>query len=310
MKTITHRAKLAPPLRSLVATLLLAIVCPFSGAAQNDFFPTDYVALPAGTTNIAVYAVQQTLNGPWQDGARRAFAADAKTHLLALRVSRLFAVGEQDQYTIAPVMVLSTADSQASTPLSSFVGKTASGLGDLRLGTAFWFHADRVNRNYALASLFVVLPTGDYSSAQTLNIGENRVKTILSMGWMQTLNQRWVLELAPEVAFFGDNPDYRYLNATKRLSQDIAYAATGSLRYKFTPSFHVYASAQLNRGGATQLDGDTYTGAPNNTRAMVGALLLTADNSQLQLRYAQDTQWSNGFRNEGEFALRWSVFFR
>ena len=298
----------APRLSKFAA--LLAILPPLALAAQNDFFPTDFVALNDGKANVAVYAAQQSLNGPWKDGSPQAYASDGKTNLVAIRASRMFSFGENGQYTIAPVVVLSAADTQANAPLSNIVGKSASGFGDLKLGTAFWFHVDRVNRDYALASLFVSLPTGDYSDKQTLNIGENRVKGVLSIGWMKTLAERWVLELAPEVAFFGDNNRYYvYPGAIKRLSQDIAYAATGSLRYKFLPTFHGYASAQVNRGGATQLDGQSHTGAPENTRLAVGALLFTADNSQVQLRYAQDVDAKNGFRNEGEVALRWSVFF-
>ena len=225
----------------------------------------------------------------------------------------MFAVGDEGQYTIAPIVVLNTADTTTESPLSNVVGKRASGTGDLRLGTAFWFHIDRVNRDYALASVFVSLPTGDYAPTQSLNIGENRVKAVLSLGWMKTLAQKWVLEMSPEVAFFGDNDRY-YARTTNgagifRLSQDVAYAATGSLRYKFTPTFHAYASAQVNRGGATQLNDQAYSGAPDNTRLAVGALLFTGNSSQVQLRYAQDVEAKNGFRNDGEVALRWSIYF-
>jgi hypothetical protein len=308
MKTITHRDKPTPSLRSLIATLLLAIVCPFSGAAQNDFFPTDYVALPDGGLNIAAYAAHQTLTGPWANGARTA-PGELTTNLLAVRVSRHFSVGEKSQYTLAPVMVLTAADTNRNTTLSA-LGQPVSGFGDLRLGAAFWPYVDRANREYVLTGVFVSLPTGDYQSSQRLNIGENRIKTVLVAGWMKTLGERWVLDLAPEVAFFGDNK--RYAGADT-LSQDTAYALTGTARYKATPSWHWYGSAQINRGGATRREGTitgTVTGAPENTRLALGTLLFTGENSQIQLRYAQDVEISNGFRNARELVLRWSVVFR
>ena len=298
------------PLQTIVGAAAIAILPSLALAAQNDFFPTDFVALSGGKMNVSVYAAYQSLNGPWKDGTRQTYASDLKTNLVAVRASRMYSFGDNGQYTTAPVAVLTTADAQAQTPLSTYLGKSASGIGDLRLGTAFWFHVDRVNRDYALASLFVSLPTGDYSEKQTLNIGENRVKGVLSLGWMKTLAERWVLEVSPEIAFFGNNDRYYvYPGAIRRLSQDVAYAATGSLRYKFTPTFHGYASAQVNRGGATQLNGQAYNGAPENTRLALGALLFTGDSSQLQLRYAQDVDAKNGFRNDGEVTLRWSVYF-
>ncbi len=307
MKNIIHRDATPARTRSFSGAALLAIFPLLAGAAQNDFFPTDLVALPDGGSTIAVYAAQQMLNGPWHNGVRLPFGGDARTNLLAIRASRGFSIGDQGQYAIAPVVVLSAADSETNAPLSGAVGKRASGIGDLRLGTAFWFHIDRANREYALASIMVVLPTGDYSPSQTLNIGENRVKTILSLGWMKTIRERWVMELVPEIAFFGDNTKFQ---STHRLSQDTAYAVTGNLRYKFTPEVQGYVSAQLNRGGATQFDGVSYSSAPENTRLAVGGLWFTGEQSQIQLRYAQDVQARNGYRNEGELALRWSVFFK
>jgi hypothetical protein len=124
---------------------------------------------------------------------------------------------------------------------------------------------------------------------------------------MQPLGKNWGLELTPEIAFYGDNT--RYLN-NRRLTQDVAYAMTGTLRYKVTQALHFYGSAQVNRGGATQVNGTLSIGAPDNIRLAIGTLLLNDDNGQVQLRYARDVQRENGYRNEGEFAIRWATFFK
>jgi hypothetical protein len=78
-----------------------------------------------------------------------------------------------------------------------------------------------------MATVIVSLPTGSYTPSQAVNIGENRMKTVVSLGWMQPLSSRWVLDLVPEVAFFGDNKEYL---GNSRLSQDTAYAMSGTLR--------------------------------------------------------------------------------
>ena len=296
--------------RSMIATALLAIVPLSSEAAQNDIYPTDYVALEDGQSSITGYAIRQSLGGPWKDGANQK-AGDVTANQYALRASRHFSVGDQGQYTVGPIVVLSGVDASASGTLAATTPPVL-GFSDLRLGGAFWFHVDRENREYALAALMLTLPTGDYHASQQLNAGENRTKTVLSLGWMKPLGEKWVFDVAPEVAFFGDNPTYRLPNgAIVRLSQDIAYALTTNLRYKFTRELHGYVSAQINGGGATQWN-DTHAllGAPNNTRLGLGTLLFTGENTQLQLRYAQDVQTSNGFRNNGEIALRWAVFIR
>lgn len=286
--------------------LCITLACAHAGAAQNDFqFPTDYVALPDGAVNVAAYAVSQTLSGPWRDG-RQLPGGEVTTELFAVRATRHFSVGDGGKYTIAPVMVMSAADMHTSVPSLAATGRQASGLGDLRLGSAFWFHVDRANREYGMATLLFTLPTGDYTPGQALNVSENRWKAVLSLGWMQQLGRGWVLELAPEVAFFGDND--RYLS-NRRLRQDAAYALTGTLRYRFTPEVHGYVTGQVNRGGATQLTGRPALDGPENTRVAAGFLWFAGGGHQLQLRYARDAVIQNGFRNDGELVLRWSRVF-
>jgi len=293
-------------IHSVSCGLCAALACAHANAAQNDFqFPTDYVALPDGAVNVAAYAVRQTLRGPWRDGAQLP-GGEVTTSLFAVRASRHFSVGEGGKYTIAPVAVMSVAEIDTNVPSLAATGRQASGFGDLRLGSAFWFHVDRANREYGMASLLFTLPTGDYQPGQALNVGENRWKAVLSLGWMQQLGRGWVLELAPEVAFFGDND--RYLS-NRRLSQEAAYAMTGTLRYRFTPELHGYVTAQINRGGATQVHGRPPVDGPENTRFAAGMLLFTGGGNQLQLRYARDANIQNGFRNEGELVLRWSRVF-
>ncbi len=293
-------------IHSIVGGVSLALAGAQAGAAQNDFqLPTDFVALKDGAVNVAAYAVRQTLDGPWRDGVKR-MGGEVSTDIFALRVTRHYSVGDGGKYTIAPIMVLGVGDVDTNVPALAATGRHASGFSDLRLGSSFWFHVDRANREFGMATLLFTLPTGDYKQDQALNVSENRWKAVLSLGWMQQLGRGWVLELAPEVAFYGDNDRYM---STRRLSQDAAYAVTGTLRYRFTPDVHGYVTAQINRGGATQVNGRPAMDGPENTRLAAGMLLFAGGGHQLQLRYARDTGIQNGFRNDGELVLRWSRVF-
>ncbi len=298
-----------PILRRLCAFLLASAAGPVL-AAQNDQQPTDFISLPNGTANVALYAARQSFDGLWKNGIKTP-RVEGSTNLTVLRANWHFSLGEEGKYTIAPLVALSAIETNANAPSAPLLRGTASGVGDLRLGTAFWFYSDHANREYLMATVIVSLPTGAYTPTQSVNIGENRTKTVLSLGWMQPLGSRWVLDLVPEVAFFGDNKEYIGINrlGNSRLSQDMAYAMSGTLRYKATQAIHWYGTAQVNRGGATQLNGAVLTGAPDNTRLALGALIFSSDKSQIQLRYARDVQIENGFRNTGEILLRWSTVF-
>ncbi len=285
--------------------LALASLPTLSVAAMNDIYPTDHIALPDGKKNVAIYALHQETSGPYKNGNKTA-AGEISANLYALRLGKHFSFGDNGQYTFGPLAVLTWGEGTPNATLRPTLGSGTAGYGDLRLGSAVWFHIDRENREYAMVSASAVLPTGTYDKTKALNYGENRYRYVLSAGWMKSLSDKWVIDLAPEIVFYGDNSEF--LN-NKRLSQDVTYAVTGILRYRITPAFQVYGSAILNGGGATQLNGAAYTGAPNNTRVNAGMMLLDAGKQQVHLRYSRDVSIDNGFRLDSEIALRYSAFF-
>lgn len=286
-------------------SLVLAGLPTLSVAALNDIYPTDHVALPDGKNNVAVYAINQDSTGPYKNGSKTA-AGEITANLYALRVGKHFSFGENGQYTFGPLAILTWGEGTPNAKLKQLGINDASGYGDLRLGSAVWFHIDRENREYGMVSASAILPTGTYDKTKALNYGENRYRYVLSAGWMRSLSDKWVIDLAPEIVYYGDNTEY--LN-TRRLSQDVSYAMTGILRYRITPAFQVYSSATINGGGATQVNGVSNASAPNNKRINAGMMLIDAGKQQVHLRFARDVSADSGFKLDREIALRYSAFF-
>lgn len=244
-----------------------------ASAAVNDIYPTDFVALPSGSVNVTIYTGQQKISGPYTEGVRTS-EGRAISNQMVMRASRVFAVGDNDQYAWAPVVVLGQANVNANPTLGTpLFGRHADGMTDLRLGNAFWFHVDRPNRTYGLIGLFAILPTGDYTSSQVLNVGEHRTRYVLSAGWMQPIGGKWLMEVSPEIAVYGENDQYL---RTRIRQQDTSYALTSYLRYRHSDAWQFYGGAQINRGGAAQVNGVQSTGAPENTRMYLGTILLTS----------------------------------
>ena len=276
-----------------------------ASAAVNDIYPTDFIALSNGSLNITVYAGHQKSSGPYTNGVRS--TGEINIYHLVLRASRIFSVGQNDQYAWAPVLVLGSADVNGNAALNNPIfGGGASGMGDLRLGNAFWFHIDRPNRTYGLIGLFAILPTGDYDRSRILNVGENRMRYVLTAGWMQPIGGKWLMEVSPEIAVYGDNDQYL---GDKVRSQENSYALTTYLRYRQTDALQFYGGAQINRGGVSQVSGANPGGGPDNTRLYLGTLLFTSPKSQWQLRFSKDVKIENGFRSDGELSLRYLMSF-
>ena len=277
-------------------------------AAVNDMYPADYVAMPNGTLNVTAYLSAAESAGPYSGGKKLA-AGELSSGFTALRISRHFSVGEDDKYTLGPVVAFSYSDLSPNAALSSRVGQGTAGMGDLRLGSVFWFHVDRPNRTYGAVSLFAILPNGDYDPGQTLNTSENRRRYVLSAGWVQPLGRDWMLDVSPEMAVYGDNTQYK---STHTLRQDNAYALTAYLRYRHSQAWQFFGGGQWNRGGASTDNGVAASGAPGNTRAYAGMVYFepAAQLRQWQLRYARDVSSYNGLRLNNELSLRYLVTFR
>jgi hypothetical protein len=290
--------------RCIAASVWLASTT--ASAAVNEIYPTDFVALPPGSVNVTIYSAHQKIRGTYTDGVRSVVPREISANQLGLRVSRTFSVGENQQYAWVPVAVLTYTDLNTNAALAAIRASDISGLGDLRVGNAFWFHIDRPNRTYGLISLFASFPTGDYNTSRTLNVAENRMRYIVSAGWMQPIGGKWLIDISPEIAVYGE--DDRYM-ATLVRTQDTSYALTTYLRYRQSDVWQFYGGAQINRGGAVQVGGTELTGAPNNTRMYLGSMLFTSPKQQWQLRYSRDVQIDNGMRSEGEISLRYLVSF-
>ena len=288
-------------LYQLPVTACLALTCATNVlAAVNDILPADYFPLSKGTNTLAVYAYDRKASGYYVQGTKQA-DADLVTQILALRVGRFFEIAGKPVSVIV-VLPWAKADIGPSALAAAF-GKTASGMGDLRLGITEWVLSDRTSGQYLGVSAMASLPTGDYDRRQPLNIGENRYKATLSLGWIQPLGNSLNLELAPEIAWFGDNSDY--VGGT-RLKQNSAYALTGYLRYKAAQNWQFHAGGQVNYGGDTRINGIDQNNPPGNTILMLGTTFQSNDRKhQWIFRLAKNTEIKSGFNTDAELLIRY-----
>lgn len=288
---------------SACIVLLLGIMgWPQAQAAVNDVFPGDYTTLPEGFTTVTAYGYTRRAEGPYQIGTKL-LDGQLDVRIAALRLTRFMKVGE---LTFSPMVVFGWAGINASPPVRAALGSDARGMIDLRLGGTVWLVENQQTGEYVGLTGTVILPTGSYEPSRVFNIGENRSTFAISGGWVKPLGTRTSLEISPEIAFYTDNR--RYLGGN-RLSQDASYALTNILRYQATAASQVFTALQINRGGATRINDVAQNNPASYTKLSVGANFLMQSRQQWTLRYSQDLQFQNGFKNIRELTLRYLVFF-
>ena len=287
------------------ATLLAKFACAWSVtaiAAVNDIFPGDFFPAKAGQTTVSMYLFDRQQQGPYANGKQQ-LDGRIDVRLAALRLAHTRKVGDSQ---MSGVVVLPWSHSEVKPPmLARGIGEQARGLGDLRLGLTGTLINRPETANYLSVAAMVSAPTGDYNRRQLLNIGENRWKYILFAGWQKDITPRLLIELTPELAFYGDNDDY----LGQKLEQAPSRSLTSYLRYRVTPAWHVHIGGQINRGGKTRIDGVDRNNPLNSQRVMAGMTWFLPEQQQVILRLARENDLDNGFAIRREVALRYQIAF-
>ena len=213
-------------------------------AAVNDVFPADFTALPEGRTVATYYAYDRHQQGTWVNGQRTG-DLDVSSSIAALRLSSSYRLGT---LKISPVAVFSAADTDFSgRVVPSSVTPRRSGLGDLKVGATAWFIEVPEARRYLGLNLMTVWGTGRYDGHELANIGENRRRQALTLGWIEGIGKYWTIEPSPEVAWYGTNK--AGFPGNVRVDQSRMESVAGYVRRRFSPALEGFIGFQANEGG-------------------------------------------------------------
>jgi hypothetical protein len=277
------------------------LISPAALAAVNDVVPGDYYPPTDGITVLSLYAFHAEHDGPYVNGSK-VLDGNITSQTGVLRAVRGFELGGT---TFSAVAVLPWIRAKADSTAAGLLGDQTNGTSDVRLGVTAWLINNKESATYLGVTNMLVAPTGHHDKTQILNAGDNRWKYILAGGLQKDLSKKLILELSPELVFYETNDQY---NNGKRHEKDPSYALTSYLRYRYRPDLHFHVGGQLNGGGKTRVDG-VESDSAENKRATLGATLFLPERKQLILRYAKDLDIHTGYKNQGEFLLRYQVVF-
>lgn len=271
-------------------------------AAVNDVIPGDYQAPAIGVNLVTLYLAEKKMAGPYVDGEK--LTDDGLTSFVtALKYTATIDVGG---YTVCPMIALPYSNTQSDTQaIASVIGKESVGIGDTIIGATAWFINEKQSNQYLAATLLFFTPTGAYDSAQLLNIGENRYKSTLNIGYIQKLSDDFIIELSPEVAVYGEND-----NSLERvIQQDPSYAFSTNLRYQQTHSLTLFTGLQQNFEGETHINGESQNDVTNTKKGMFGAYYYTDGGTQILLKYCKEFGTENGMQITNSLLLRFQWWF-
>lgn len=272
-------------------------------AAVNEVIPGDYEAPAVGINLATLYFAERKMAGPYVEGHK--LTDETVTSLItAVKFTATVDIGG---YTVCPMIALpySVTKSNGDT-ISAMLGHESVGFSDVLVGATGWLINDKAKNQYLAATLLLFAPTGEYNPQQLLNIGENRYKSTLNIGYIQKLSDDFLIELSPELALYGTNDN----SLGRTIEQDTSYAFTTTIRYNQTPQLTLFSGFQQNYGGETIVDGVTQNDTSRMQKATLGGYYYTLAGTQIFFRYAKEFQTQSGMRTSDDFLLRFQWWFR
>jgi len=271
--------------------LLLALTGPAITWAI-DLQPNDIVA-PLPDKNYLTLSYLNTENTTrYRNGTVLPGNPVIDTHTAILRGSRTFTLGSLPAVTYLQ-LPYGTISPEGS--LARAAGDT--GIGDLSIATAIWPYANRNTRTYLGIAGYLISPTGSYSSQKAFNLGENRFRTDLQMGFQTPITNSIDGMIAVDTMWFGGNSQCAAacgLTSNGSLTQKPLTTTQLGPIYRINETFTVGATYFYVAGGSISINNNDQNNAVNTQRFLLSGQAYTSI-GRISLQYGRDMEIKNGF---------------
>lgn len=268
-------------------------------AAVYDVIPSDYEAAKPGIQVMSINYINRTLIGPYSSGDIQTKDSISQ-NVYFLRYSYTDELFQNPiSYNIA--LPFTTLETKGEI-LPNAIGEKAKGMNDTVLSSTYWFKADRKNKDYLALTFILAIPTGEYKETQILNIGENRYKYSLNLGYMTKLTDNTILELSPEFTVYDENEH-------TKMQQAPSYAINSNLRYKINKNYEVFTGYQYSYNSKTTIDSIEQNNDFFSNKYSLGAFYYTDKYNQFMFKYTKETSKEFGFKIDNEFMIRYRWWF-
>lgn len=280
--------------------LVILSVPAIQNAFAIDLQPGDVVAPKPGFSSMQVTYQYAERNDYYLHGEKVAAYPKISSSIYALRLGHSFEVAQLPAYFYAQVPF------GAVHPQGGF--SSDSGLGDASMAFALWPYANRETKTYFGLAGYLTVPTGSYDSKQVFNMGENRYRTALQVGYDTPLADKLAFMAAFDAVWYGDNNNASIPKQHQKLEQDALYTGQVGLRYDFNPQYSLTGTYYYTFGGETSYDG---IDSNNPTRLQCYQVSGVANYSfgRITVHYGGDIKTENGYYEDQRLTLRYTVRF-
>lgn len=286
--------------RTRLPILLLALFTPFMAWAI-DLQPNDIVAPLPNKNYVTVSYLNTENNTLYRNGSVVTSGPVIDTQSAIFRGTRSYDLGS------LPAVSFIQLPYGSIQPGGSLANQaSATGIGDLTIATAIWPYHNRATRTYLGLAGYLISPTGSYSSQRAFNVGENRFRTDLQMGFQTPITSNIDGMIAVDTMWFGGNSQCATacgLSTNGSLTQKPLTTTQLGPIYRINEIFTVAASYFYVAGGATSVN-NTYRNDVANTQRFLLSGQAHTPIGRVSLQYGRDTEIKNGYAQTRLLAIR------
>lgn len=276
------------------------LVCGFSAltasmptafAAVVDLAPGDLYPATHAYSVITVARTHADYAGLYKDGeSNRTRALNLEETNVNLTLFRMIDA-ERSIFLSAAVTYLSLRDRLNRIQ--------TSGMGDLQIGTGVWLFSNKETGQAVGIGVSATIPTGEYSSTQPLNPGENRKRyNVLGRYRSPNLGAYW-LDLMAQRNWLSDNTNFR----GRTLSTQPSQAFTAYIARRFNTYGSVFLGYEENWGGQSYLDNQKFNHGQRETRLQLGWRNPISKDSELVIRASESLRIIDGYDQKRRLSL-------
>ena len=303
---------------SLLSASMLSVI--IAGPVQAvSIDGGDYTTLPGGT-HLEVYYAQFAHNDGLQSDGDEVADFELDTSIGIYRSVQYYDIegfGVIDPQILVPFGNLSP---------KNFPGaSTTGGVGDPILAMTWWPVTDYEERRHIGITPFLWVPVGSYNKNEPLNLGENRWKAALQVGYIEGIGQSpWIVDFSADVQFHGTNDEFfngteefalsngntLTQTVTTELKQDPLYDVQAFLRYQTSNpgeliSNEVNLRVRYLQGGETRIGGVDQDNSQETVDLMATYMHWFGDNKvQTLWQVGKDVHREEGFEEDFRFQFR------
>lgn len=288
---------------SLLAAALC--VCGAAGRAHAiDVNAADYVPAPVGT-NLLIFYGQYTTSNEYisTTGSRFTEKTGLDTYVDTLRYVRyvdMFGFTSTLQ-VIVPVGTVYNAQ------VAGMSLDAAAGVADPILANGLWLLNDPAAGRYFGICQYLFLPLGQYGSGSSLNLGENRWKYDIQVGFYQDIGSSVALQFTADAIFYGANDSAGA--GWQRLTQDNTYKLQLWLSYKFDDTWRLGVGYARYFGGTEYLDGGVTGNATDKGQVRLELSKFITPTFQALAELQRDIDATGGFPEKLRAMVRLTQVF-